>query len=378
MKKRVGILTFFKSINNGAFLQAYSLWSLLSERYADRAVVELINYDSKLAVNHYTARNENSKNRENYHKFRECLDLLSLSEGELVSDDLHEIEGYIKSLDYDVIIVGSDEVWKTDGMRGFPNAYWLNFDFGKTTRVAYAVSGRNDYQSLNTSQKAYMKEALERFDYIGVRDKVTENELKCMSAKAIYQNCDPTILLADRFRFDNCEIQARRKLRGLSINKKTILIILYDYQLMKRLYRMLGGEYNIIATYDIVGDASDQDYYAQTPFEWQELIGISDIVITSLFHGTIFSMIHNKRFLSIETAVQGRGKIEDLLIRCGLKDHLVYKDHFRNRGDCALGMEIFTRTRMMMNDNDSISYNSILETESDRANSFLDKMDEYI
>ena len=378
MKKRIGILTYFKSINNGAFLQAFSLWKLLSERYVDRAVVEMINYDSKHAMDHYMAGKGFAKNLENYSRFKECLGQLTLSAGELISDDLDEVQEYLKRLNYDLIVVGSDEVWKTDGMRGFPNAYWLNFDLGKTMRVSYAVSGRNDYQLLNDSKKSYMKEAIESFEYIGVRDRVTENELRRISDKEVYQNCDPTILLADRYRFDNREIETRRKARGLYTNKKTILIILYDYQLMKRLYRMLGGEYNIIATYDIVGDASDQDYYAQTPFEWQELIAISDMVITSLFHGTIFSMIHNRKFLSIETAERGRGKIEDLLIRCDLKDHLLYMDQFSERDSRIFAMEIFTKVRKMINDDSESTYNSILETESARANSFLEKMDEFI
>ncbi len=374
--KRIGILTYFRSVNNGAFLQAYSLWKFLSEMFADWAVFEIINYDSNKANAYYKSLCAYPKGRERYYSFASCREVLPLSNGELVSDDINAVADYIRSLNYDAVIAGSDEIWKTDGMRDFPNAYWLNFNIGNARKFAYAISGRNDFSVLNDAEKEYIREAIAGFDYIGIRDTVTRRELESISEGKYYDNCDPTFLMADYYHVDEEKIPEIRISRKIASKRKIVILMLESRNLYRQLYRMLSGEYMVISIYGSQADETDVDVFSQTPFQWQELISIADVIITSFFHGTVFSLIHDRKFVAIEYLSNGRGKIEDILNRYGLQNCLIYADRYNS--EIALGMDLFTRARNILDDNSIVSYSDVITSERNRCGSFLRALEDVL
>ena len=168
---RIGILTYFASINYGAFLQAYALQKCLENRYEHIAEVEIIDYDAKIAHDYYLNRitrfgaPADDKLSKQYEAFIQERKRLTLSKDKLISDNLDELRQFLQGK-YDIIIAGSDQIWKTDSFRGFPNAYWLNFDLGETVYMAYAVSGRNAYEEMSWDQQEYIRNSLKRFVYI--------------------------------------------------------------------------------------------------------------------------------------------------------------------------------------------------------------------
>ncbi len=367
---RIGILTFFSSINNGAFLQAYGLQEYLKQRYGSKVCVRMINYISSKSWEFYGTTGE--ERRENFYK---CWKKLDLTEKRLISDDLDQISEFIKECAFDVVIVGSDEVWKTDGIRGFPTAYWLNFDIGGAVRTAYAASGRNDYDIISNEYAGYIAESLERFRYIGVRDDITREEILRIKKFDVHMNCDPSILHRNAFRFGREEKKNLRK-KWVDGDKKLIVLMIQNRELSKLLYRMMRNENTVYDYYEWAG-MTDRDILSISPFEWSELIAAADFVITSLFHGTVFSMIHDTPFISIEFAECGRGKIENLLLEHSLQDNMFYAGHYENSLQ-KLGMDIFTNCRRMLRNGLAVEYENILEEEERKAGTFTRFLDDLI
>lgn len=382
---RIGILTYFASINYGAFLQAYALQRCLEERYSTAAEVEMINYTSRIAHDIYIKRAVSSSSAaarrkmiSQYDKFVQSREKLRLSEGALISDDIGLAEKYMRGK-YDVIIAGSDQIWKTDGMRGFPNAYWLNFDLGRTVRMAYAVSGRNDYSLLNPEMQRYMEASISRFAYIGTRDEITRAELLEIGNRKVERNCDPVFINPKLFQLGNEDTDKKRikEKYGLNPDKPLISIMTSHSELGKRICRMLENDNQVIFLFNM------NEYYQKyslpdlSPFEWNEVINASDLVITDFFHGTAFSLIHGVPFVALEQNERGRGKIENLLHENNMEDKLLYIRDYEGEPR-RLAIAIYTKARKAMRDSVAVASERAVEKESKKAEDFYRELDNVI
>ncbi len=361
---KIGILTFSFSINYGAYLQAFSLQKSINEKYNFWAKAEIINYNSKRALDFYTCKNDSTDNQK-YEAFEKCWALFPLSDGSIITDDLDKVSEYIKSKKYDVVIVGSDQVWRIDGFRGFPNAYWLKYDIGDSLKVAYAASGRDDIKNYDESVLDYISESINQFSYIGVRDYVTQKGLLELTDKRVHVNCDPTFLQADFFK--KCHTKQNGK-------KRVLLLIFSCLQLASKMYRMLRNEFEVISAYDKSAKYSDYNAFCINPFEWVELIASADLVITDRFHGTVFSILNQVQFISLDREKDKSGKIYDLLSRNGLVSQMVFfNDSDLNSNDFS--MDLYTSCRKALLNPPQIDYEGVIRDEQVRAKSFFEFLD---
>lgn len=323
---RIGILTYQRSINYGAFLQSYCLAKYVNHIVGSRADVEIIDYTSKLSYQSYNRLLYQGNYKINEWKkrigFERSSFLLPLSREYLCSDNLPDIEDFIRRQKYDVIIVGSDEVWKIDGMRGFPTAYWLNFDLGKCKKMAYAVSSRTSLNKIDFQKKKYISDSVKKFCYLGARDPMTANLIEQLSGKTMELNCDPAFLLS--FHYD--KIAYREKLNKkyrLKKGQKLLGIMIPDSKLVRRIRKEMGKQYVIVALYDSHEEA-DINMSGINPFEWVKILGCLDFLITDRFHGTVFAIKMNIPFLAIETYdIRENSKLFYLLNANALDDHYI-------------------------------------------------------
>ena len=378
---KIGILTFHSSINYGAYLQSYSFQQYMKNRYKD-ICIQIINYTTKRSHNRYLDRIlvGNVYRRDmyirQYNAFIDDWNQLDLPKNILISDSISEFEEFVSN-EYDIIIVGSDELWRTDGMRGFPNAYWLNMDMKETTVTSFAVSGRSSYGNLKDSEKKYIKEALEKYDYIGVRDEITRYELeKCGINREIYLNPDPTLLYKDYFRTILTNHKQIRRKYGLDDEELVLSLMVSSYEMAETCNAIFSKKYKVCNLYEprILDGVLDLSYLG--PFEWCELLATSDFIITDYYHGTLFSLIYKKRFIAIEKAVDGNGKIEDFLKRNRLDKNLIYKKMYQSSGD--LVKEIKKRLSICDDNNYEQVFDSVIENEVKNSNTFLTKLDNII
>lgn len=367
-RMKIGILTYHRSINYGAFLQAYCLSKYVQKLVGDRATVEIIDYTSKTSSDAYNRLLFKGKDKKSIWKkrigFERSSFLLPLSRESLYSDDLSVIEGFLRRQDYDLIIVGSDEVWKVDGMRGFPTAYWLNFDLGNCVKFSYAVSARTDYNKIDSGKRNYMNESVKQFHYIGVRDQMTADLIRHISGKEPWLNCDPTFLIP--FYYDRSAYREKIKLKyHLEENQKLLGVMIPDQKLTAKIHTKMGKEYKVIALYDSHNDA-DIDLVGIGPFEWLKVIGCLDFLVTDRFHGTAFAMKMEIPFLSVETYdTEENSKLCDLLRRNGLEEHyMIY--HAGN----TVYEEMLEKIRQLSEHYDKEKVQNALRNERKRSSTF--------
>ncbi|MBO5359916.1 MAG: polysaccharide pyruvyl transferase family protein [Clostridia bacterium] len=345
--KKVGILTFHRSINYGAFMQAYSLSKKIQKRFPD-VTVEIIDYTSKIMDDHYvpkinlsTLRNYRGyfPKKKQYKMFKDTLDRLPLSEKRICNDGQtqHVLKAYED--DYDVFVVGSDAVWNWC-KRGFPNPYLLNFE-KDVKKLSYAASAYGmDESYIKAEEKKYFAASLERFDFIGVRDEYTAALVKSVSSAVSPQyTCDPTVFLDmdDVFAeigLSKEEFRAKiYKKLNISEDKKIIGMMGVPFELAEKIADRFGGEYVLVNLYNYSRFVKTQ-LLDIDPFEWAAVFGLFDLTVTSFFHGTLLSLCNGTPVINYDFSdfsKKNEGKICDVMRRLDLSDC-----HFKSKNDFDL------------------------------------------
>lgn len=320
----VGILTYHRALNYGAYLQACALCNRLNQE--DDISAEIIDYQMVKEATHYK-KNWNILMRFIHfpaYKFyagksngfvRALKDpILKHSAEFLKSDSLESFQACFGDK-YDVVIAGSDEIWNFNNFRGFPNAYWLPGDL-KSRKFSYAASSRQDFSKLSAEQAKIMREYFQCFEYIGVRDQLTYDSIAEMmgSEERLHLCCDPSFLYD--FEIEKKDLFHWNRLK-LNPRKKNAFVMVTDRKLAFYLKKKLGASYNLISVCNRhPGLTNVADI---TPMEWLTILNSCDIILTTFFHATCFSMICRKPFISFGSLRSS--KIEALLHAANMLDH---------------------------------------------------------
>lgn len=309
---KVGIITYHRAQNYGAFLQAYALCRRLNEE--NDIIAEVIDFRMEKEVSAYKLRI--SKNIPSYlfqrnlrKVFANSIKQLTLSKESLVSDKLSDFRKMVYGK-YDVIIAGSDEIWKIESFRGFPTPYWLIGDLG-CRKFSYAASSRSNFSKLSLENLKVLKNAINELEYIGVRDEITHNEVSkyCKEPEKIHMCCDPTFVY--EFNTDAKRgINIIKNKTKSNLKRKSILVMTEDSKIASSIKGIFKNEYNLISVFHY--HRGYNNISNLSPFEWIDLIAAADLVITSYFHATCFSIINSTPFISIGTAIKSEKLIEVL------------------------------------------------------------------
>lgn len=310
---KVGILTFHHTTNYGATLQAYALWTTLTNQGYD---VELIDYRPLGAVKYYLKQNLNRHLLANLVKSWKMRSFL-LSNMRLNKKTFYT-RADLKSFShpYDVVICGSDQIWCIDTpFRGFDPSYFLDFINHQTPcrKISYAASfGSTD--NLGKHKEA-ISNLVGQFDAISVRDS--------NSLRLIQQECNKsaTRVLDPTFLGDYSKILSLPKLR------EKYLLIYHDRAPMtseeENFLRSLAktqqltiisvGKYNKIAR---------KNFIDVSPEQWLGYFSKASYVFTNTYHGTIFSLIFKKPFTVLQDSGKSN-KLKDLLNKLDLESRIL-------------------------------------------------------
>lgn len=202
MNKYIAILTHFHVCNFGANMQALSTYSYLQNHGWNPIMIDWASYQQKLFSN---VSQEQQKAHDDFVKthFKMTPPL----------NDEDEIISYLEKNEIYNVIVGSDAVfgietflerWRLDKKgfhhrksspdKLFPNTFWLSKLVTKNKfKVAMmSVSSQNAaYQLFSSTIRQDMKKCLQRYDYISVRDKWTQQMIKKVSERWVPVTPDP-------------------------------------------------------------------------------------------------------------------------------------------------------------------------------------------
>jgi polysaccharide pyruvyl transferase WcaK-like protein len=297
--KKIGILTFHRANNYGAILQAYSLYKKISMMNKENNV-EIININYKeREIQDFKKYNFGRfhirfKSLINYYRMKKFIKQhMKLSPFKLI-DTLEEGIDYINLQNYDAIITGSDEVWKTNNELPLPNIYWLP-EVLNCKKISYAASAnRTPYGLYPEEAKKVLRTYFDDYRCISVRDEHTRMLISTMTDKEIYIVSDPTFLID----FPEIELDEKIVGAGIDVSKPIIGFMGTNEELVNLYQNNYGSQYEYVSFYQHVGNTKFIGNL--NPLEFVHVFKYCSLIITSFFHGTVFSMLNEKPFISFE------------------------------------------------------------------------------
>lgn len=310
---KVSILTFHNAHNYGAVLQAYALKTKIESMGHDVVIENYCNnkiekrYDAKLKIEISKRDVINpirwlsilkKKNQIEFaqaawkkqcYNFNEFIDKYLL-EGNKTKKTIEDLE----KTNTDIFICGSDQVWTSWITGGLDDVYLLNFKTN-AKRVSYAASIGSEV--ISNEEKKKLKETLEKFDKIAVRELQIKNKLSEFINNEIYVALDPTLLIdANDYKL----IESKKKLQeekyvfAYFVNESDELM-----EVAQKVAKDLGFKL-IELHYYLRKDLKDHNQIADIgPSEFLYYIKNSEFVLTNSFHGTVFSILYKKKFYSV-------------------------------------------------------------------------------
>lgn len=323
---KVGVITFHSANNYGAILQTWALQKVLKDYGLDSCVIhyhpDIIDrlYDPMLLKQGFSRWLKKQSigmfSRQSlirYNKFQSFL----TRNFNLIGDFRTYKELQNAKLDLDAYIVGSDQVWNPKHIGGFDPAYYLDFAEPGKKKIAYAVSVGND--NIDAKYKEDMRKALNTFTGISVREGSIRDEVQLLCEKTVKVVLDPTMLL-EKEAYEEIKIPSTRK-------EPYILVYMIEkneqvIRLANKLSESLGIA--VIQRRQINGLKNEaESFYTADAGEFIGLIEAAELVITNSFHGTVFSILYEKTFVSMLHSDTGSRTV-DLLTSLGLQSHILY------------------------------------------------------
>lgn len=328
--KKVGILSMQRIRNYGSFLQAYGLKKILEGIGCD---VEFVDYHVDEPIVKDAAKEKNifekgietlNGNAKLWHKFQYIIYKQNFSKN-FKYLELPKEYNYCPKLN--TLVIGSDEVFNL--IQSNKNVGYSLELLGKDNRadrvITYAASfGNTTIEKINKYEKKdEISNLLKNIDSISVRDKNSYEIVKKLTEINPQINLDPVLI----FDYMNSELVPQ-------IRTKEKYIIIYAYN--NRINKEEALEIKKIANkkgykiYSIGGTQPYADKFIDcTPFEVLAYFKNAEFIITDTFHGSIFSIICNKQFVTIVRKSEGNKygneeKLTFLLENLNLKSRIVY------------------------------------------------------
>lgn len=331
---RIGILTFHKAINYGAYLQAFSLSQKLQKQFPGHQI-EIVDYIApkeqarKLYTFLWNIKHHGIKGGlselKRFSIFQTVQKCLPLSPQSFCTKNLQKLFSYIEER-YDLLIIGSDAVFNWNQTK-FPSAFIPEYPFSiPVCTYAASVHGLRFY-SASPEQLHRCGKAFSRMAFVGVRDNCTEVFVKhCAPDAATIHCCDPTLFI-DREEIYRKGCSAKEtilKKHGISLDDPYIVVMIPDSNLVQDIQRRYGKEYKILSVFTRSSYA-DHHIADIDPFEWTVVLRQAALVVTSYFHGTLLSLVQGTPVLVFDHSGycdgQYEGKLKDLMVtRLGLPE----------------------------------------------------------
>lgn len=217
----------------------------------------------------------------------------------------------IEDFGFDAFVVGSDQVWRPRYNRGHLGNLFLDFTEGKDVkRIAYAASLGTDeweYDALQTVQCAALAK---QFGAVSVRE--SSGVILCknyLDVDAIHV-LDPTLMLNAEDYIGLCSGDEHPQ-------GDYIAVYLLDYTkekmaLLNEVSHQLNCPVHIIGRFSKAGYPSMES--------WLEGIAYAKYVITDSFHGTVFSIIFRKQFVTLGNVARGNSRFTSLFATIGIAE----------------------------------------------------------
>lgn len=327
---KIGIITLHCSYNFGSALQAFALQQYIEDHFGETYIINFVH----------------RKDFEQYKLFRAGLYLKQPRC--LASDIVFFKKNYIRKRSFesflqkyvrmtkkqyfscgeleelnavfDVFICGSDQIWNPVCFGAVEPAFFLQFVHTDKRKIAYAPS--ISHLSLKKQDLAQMATYINQLDAVSVREKSTISLIEAMVGKPVKSVLDPTLLLHK---------SQYLKIMSPCLHTGFIFVYMLEYsseliEYAKKQSAFLGKRV-VYHTFNSLWRRTKfknaVNVYGIGPDEFLGYIYKADYIITNSFHGTIFSLVFEKKFCTFKTKYSF-SRVTDLLNDVGLSERIYH------------------------------------------------------
>ena len=324
---KIGILTFHRAHNYGAVLQCFALQRFLQGQGHQ---VRVIDYNKKALWRYYGW----FKSEDVRYAFSDFRKLLKRS-GKLFFFFFCSAPRFYKfrwfqnhrlklcstseiiQEPFDLILIGSDQVWNTTITCGFDAFYWGQFEKPSKTKVAsYAASLKKLWDEKDWPT---VLEYLSAFCAISVRENNVAEFLLGLNPDLNPRVVpDPVFLLS------------AKEWSKFALNHRIDEPYVFFYQAMDsdsafRVAERVASEkgMRLVVLSANVNGRNSRESRSSSPIEFVGWIKNAEIVVTSSFHATAFSIIFHKDFLCVDLNKGEDSRLKCLLSLFGLESRFI-------------------------------------------------------
>lgn len=339
--KKIGTITFHRSLNYGSVLQTFALQAVIKQIFKNQCCTEVIDFYPpgihevrSVFVPVHSIKNAIrnvlmlayapafAKRRREFNRF--------LTNNVVVSKKRYTFQSDMSVLDqeYEILIAGSDQIWNNKA-RDFSDKYFFP-ESQKARKVAYAPSIGNGQYELPKHQIIY--DSLKRFDAISVRELSGAEKLRLFlnTSEEIPVVLDPTLLLnSENYKHLEHERTYSEKyifLYSVNMDRRTL-------EIAKTVSKKTGLP--LVSIYTTNASIRTHQYGIRlskqnSPEDFLGLIHHAELIISDSFHGTAFSINYSKKFYSVceKDPSKRDARLETILSRLGLKDRMLFFEDF--------------------------------------------------
>lgn len=308
---KIGLLTYHHSGSYGATLQCYATCKVLQQLGHDVTIIDLALAEYSLSLKGLVVLPQRF--------YRESLwkrIYPKLTEKYTTSDELRDA-----NLNFDALVVGSDQVWNPDISKDLCLSFFLNFGGEYVKRISYASSfGVENWPLKYETLLPKIKDALHRFNAISTREVTGQKILKEIFDVESTLVLDPTLLLTDYSELTG----------NYNVNDKLICFTMNhtprQLEVVKELATFMGEKpYQMASIRPFKGF---KYIYPPTLPQWLRYIAGAKFVVTDSFHGLVFCLIFHKQFVVITPNNGLNSRLCDLLKLVGLENRFYNEKDF--------------------------------------------------
>lgn len=334
---QIAIITWCTYTNFGTYLQAYALQHYLKEKGYYAKLLD----DSMIIPNVRTVKHRFLGPIKKFIKYQLRPSLKTLAEQDATSLKLYkdfrnkylDIDNDIFPLSeldgkYDTYICGSDQIWSPIGFELDKNKDFYFASFSSKKKIAYAPS--IGVSKISPKYESHYKQLLSGFTCLSARENAGVSELSRITQRHIMHVVDPTLLLSST-QWESLLSQSGKVYQN---KERYILLYLLTYnkkyiQYASSFARQRGLALKVIHSINV----SMKSVLTENagPLEFLNFIKNADFILTDSFHGTIFSIIFEKQFVTFKRFKDSdknsqNSRVIDLLKSLNLEKRLVEEE----------------------------------------------------
>lgn len=326
---RIGIVTFFYSNDNyGQILQAYALYKYLENKGHDCFIINYSEYNPPkfiprvINIFRYAFSPKKFKLFLNRKVMRKPAKLNGCKDERMFSNFRNEkmrfskVYSYKELIEYppfaDAYVCGSDQIWG-----GLDPVMYLSFVPKKIKKIAFAPSFGG--VKFDFYGKYKIKKHLKSFNLVSCRENDGVDLCKSLGRYDAKLFPDPTLLHSSEF-YDKLVIEKIER-------KPYVFVYLLGNEMDFNTSQIIDfANTNNLDIVCVTGQNGSFEELTPIPFtieQWIDGVKNAEYIITNSFHGTVFSIIFHKKFITIPlSGVHSRmnARIEVILNKYNLKN----------------------------------------------------------